>query len=268
MYRYKLSFAYIGTHFLGSQYQPGLRTVEGELSASFAKALKSKFSFIASGRTDAGVHADMQVGCLTIPNFIPPDRLLYCLGKCTPEDIILRAIEPVAEGFHPRFSARCREYHYLYTPERQALPLIYRPFVAQGIGVRDFDVVRPLLSALVGRHDFAAFRCVGSSEKSTRKTVFSCDMMSDSFVTPFSGSLDVVRFRIVADSFLYRMVRCILGALFEVMADPDKAELFLDSLSFGKKVIDYGLAPAKGLTLVRVGYENPVVGNWKGDSDD
>ena len=268
MHSYKLIFSYIGTHFFGSQYQPGLRTVEGEISDSFAKALKSEFSFVVSGRTDAGVHAEAQVGRLRILNKIPPERLLYCLRRCLPDDIVLCSVVEVDEDFHPRFSARYREYHYLYTPHREALPLVYNSCVAQGVGGENYESVSSLLAALVGSYDFTAFRCLGSSEKSTRKTVFSCDMIPDSFVTPFSGSLDVVRFRIVADSFLYRMVRCILGALFEVMKDPDKAALFLDSLHFGKKRIDYELAPAKGLTLVSVGYRNPLMGNWKGDSGD
>ncbi len=242
--------------------------MEGEISIAFAKALKSEFSFVVSGRTDAGVHAEAQVGRLRILNKIPPGNLLHCLRRCLPDDIVLISVALVDGAFHPRFSARYREYHYLYTPHRDVLPFVYKPYIAQGVGSADCHVVSPLLTALVGCHDFTGFRCLGSSEKSTRKTVFSCDMIPDSFVTPFSGSLDVVRFRIVADSFLYRMVRCILGALFEVMADPDKAELFLDSLHFGKKRIDYELAPAKGLTLVGVGYRNPLMGNWKGDSGD
>jgi len=268
LHSYKIKFSYIGTHFFGSQYQPGLRTVEGAISDSFARALKSEFSFVVSGRTDAGVHAEAQVGRLRILNNIPPERLLYCLRRCLPDDIVLYSVMYVDEDFHPRFSACYREYHYLYTPHRDALPFVYNAFVAQGVGGENHEPISPLLASLIGSHDFAAFRCLGSSEKSTRKTVFSCDMIRDSFVTPFSGSLDVVRFRIVADSFLYRMVRCILGALFEVMKDPDKAALFLDSLHYGKKVIDYELAPAKGLVLVGVGYRDPFVGNWKGDSGD
>ena len=261
-------FSYIGTHFYGSQYQPGVRTVDGEIKQACEKGLRTAFSFVSSGRTDTGVHADGQVARLRIPYQIPGEGLLRCLADFLPDDIVLKAVFPADDDFHPRFSARFREYHYLYTPILGGAPFFARPFVAHGVGPVDFDSVRPLLSARVGCHDFVAFRCMGSTEKSTRKTVFSCDMIRDSFVTPFSGSLDVVRFRIVADSFLYRMVRCILGALFEVMKDPDKAALFLDSLHSGKKVIDYELAPAKGLVLVSVGYRDPFVGNWKGDSGD
>jgi len=260
LHSYKIIFSYIGTRFSGSQYQPGLRTVDGEINLACAKALKTDFSFTASGRTDTGVHAAGQVGRLRIPHEIPAEGLLRCLADFMPDDIVLHAVFPVDKVFHPRFSARSREYHYLYTEANGGAPFSGRPFVLHGLGPVDFNSVQPLLGALVGCHDFAAFRCMGSSEKSTRKTVFSCDMITDSFATPFSGSVDVVRFRIVADSFLYRMVRCLIGALFEVMRHPGKAELFLQSLHFGKKVMSYTLAPAKGLTLVRVGYENPVVG--------
>ena len=268
MHSYKLSFAYTGTHFSGSQYQPSLRTVEGEINKSCDKALGIPFSFVTSGRTDAGVHAAQQVGRLRIANYIPPDRLRACLSNCFPQDIVLEEVVSVDAYFHPRFSARFREYHYLYTLDAARVPFCAKPFIQEDLGVRDFNVVKPLLNALLGTYDFSGFRCLGSTEKSTRKTVFSCDMMSHSFVTPFSGSVDVVRFRIIADSFLYRMVRCLVGALFEVMRHPDKAELFLDNLHFGKRVMNYTLAPAKGLTLVRVGYEKPVVCNGKGDSSD
>jgi len=245
-----------------------VRTVDGEIKQACEKGLRTAFSFVSSGRTDTGVHAEGQVARLRIPHQIPADGLLRCVADFLPDDIVLQAVFPVDDDFHPRFSARFREYHYLYTTLPGGAPFSARPFLAHGVGPVDFDAVRPLLSALVGCHDFVAFRCMGSTEKSTRKTVFSCDMMSDSFVTPFSGSVDVVRFRIVADSFLYRMVRCLIGALFEVMRHPGKAELFLENLHFGKRVMSYTLAPAKGLTLVRVGYEKPVVGNGKGDSND
>lgn len=268
MHSYKLVFSYIGTLFFGSQYQPGQRTVDGEIRLACAKALRTDFSFTSSGRTDTGVHAAAQVGRLRIPHEIPAAGLLRCLSDFMPDDIILHEVVAVDSGFHPRFLARSREYHYLYSEMQAGVPFFARPFVVHGLGPVDFNLIQPLLAALVGVHDFSAFRCLGSTEKSTRKTVFSCDMMSDSFVTPFSGSVDVVRFRIVADGFLYRMVRCLIGALFEVMRHPGKAELFLENLHFGKRVMSYTLAPAKGLTLVRVGYEKPVVGNGKGDSND
>lgn len=259
LYKYKLVFSYIGTHFQGSQYQPSLRTVEGVIRQACCRALKTSFVFLASGRTDAGVHAEGQVGSLEISDYIPDSRLVYCLNRCMPEDVVIHSVSLVGEAFHPRFSARWREYHYLYTSSRAPLPGYCLPFVAQVKDSDAIETVRPLLKAVCGTHDFRAFRCLGSSEKSTRKTVFSCDMIEDSFVTPFSGSVDVVRFSIVADSFLYRMVRCLLGALFEVMREPDKVSLFLDSLHSGEKKINYALAPAKGLTLVRVGYEKPIV---------
>jgi tRNA pseudouridine38-40 synthase len=263
LHNYKLVFSYTGTHFFGSQYQPGRRTVEGEFSKSIKKALGLPFSFLASGRTDAGVHAAGQVASLRISQKIPPERLLRCLAHCMPPDIVLQNVFLEDFHFHPRFSARLREYHYLYTTSKKSLPFSCSEFVTQIPFNVGFESVNSLLTAIQGTHDFSAFRCLGSTEKSTRKTVFSCDMINDSFVTPFSGSVDVVRFRIVADSFLYRMVRCLMGALFEVMRHPGKAELFLDNLHFGKKVMTYALAPAKGLTLVRVGYENPINGNWE-----
>lgn len=248
---------------MGSQSQPGLRTVEGVFRDAIGRALKTEFSFLVSGRTDAGVHAEGQVGCIKIPNVIPSENLLYCLRKCLPEDIVLHEIVPVSDGFHPRFSARYREYHYLYVPQGVVLPLVLQPFVLKTrIFSENIAFVAPLLQKMVGTHDFAPFRCLGSSEKSTRKTVFSCDMITNPFTVPFFGNVDVVRFCIKADSFLYRMVRSIMGALFEVMQFPDKSALFLESLESGNRVLTYALAPAKGLTLFQVGYENPI-GVWE-----
>ena len=111
--RYFMTFSYDGSDFNGYQKQPKGRTVQGELESVLKKINGDKdVSVVASGRTDAGVHAISQKAHFDLENKIEVDKLFHSLNSMLPDDIYVKTIEEVGENFHARFDVTSKEYVY------------------------------------------------------------------------------------------------------------------------------------------------------------
>jgi tRNA pseudouridine38-40 synthase len=237
--RYRARVEYDGTDFAGYQFQPGARTVQGDLEAALARLSGGRRLRVdGAGRTDAGVHAIGQVIAFTYDGRLSTAELGRALDALLPADVAIHGLRRAPAGFHPRFAARYREYRYTVwngprSPLRERLAL----------GVRDpLDTVAMARAgqALIGRHDFSAF---GATDRQPVRTLHWVRVRR-------TGSLVTVD--VAADAFLRGMVRRIMALLLEVGRGKMDDSAVAATLVAGRPAFDGAMAPAKGLCLRHV----------------
>jgi tRNA pseudouridine38-40 synthase len=240
---YRLLIAYDGTEFHGWQKQPGCRTVQGVLEAALAALFGvDEVTLQGAGRTDAGVHARGQVASFRAETPIPGCALKHALGPRLPRDVRVLASAGAAGDFDARRSARARRYSYrlLRTEDPLEERFAWRPRRWPEPGGLDAAT-----RVLVGRRDCSSFRSTGSSESNPV-----CDVTTARWTT-WDGGL---RFEVVADHFLYHMVRSIVGTALEVSTAADPAGRMLAVIEAGERAAAGPTAPAHGLCLEEVMY--------------
>lgn len=242
--RYRATLAYDGTAYHGFQRQANAPTVQGRVEAALECIGSRAVTLIGAGRTDAGVHATGQVIAFDLDWRHAPEALCRALNANLPPDIAVRGVQEAAPGFHPRYDARSRSYEYrLYVaPVRDPL----RRWRAWHLD-RPLDVpaMQQAAHRLVGTRDFGAFGSPPQGENAVR-TVFEAHWEDG------PGQEHV--FTIVADAFLYRMVRTIVATLVEVGQGRMTPETFREVLAACERGRAAPPAPPHGLTLVAVNY--------------
>ena len=242
----RLTLAYDGTDFHGwaTQRDASIRTIEGELTSHLERILRDHVKLSAAGRTDAGVHARGQVASFRTASGVEPDRLRKALNSAlAPEVVVIRASR-APDGFDARFSASAREYRYRIREADTPDPFTAR-FVWDRRGRLPLAPMRAAARLLVGEHDFRSFCRHPGGDRSTARRLS---------VLVVRRRAEVLEVRAVADSFLHQMVRSLVGTLVAVgegKLEPDSMPAVLaarDRSAAGR------LAPARGLTLERVGY--------------
>jgi tRNA pseudouridine38-40 synthase len=246
MARYKLTLAYDGSDFSGSQRQAGRRTVQAELERALRMVGWSGSSVALAGRTDAGVHAAGQVAAVDLDWGHGEDRLRDALNSNLAADVVVAGIEVASGGFHPRFDAASRRYQYRVYCQATRDPLRDRMAWRVWPPVT-FDTLSRAAHVFLGRHDFGAFGSAPRKDGGTTRTVTT---------SRWTGSDAEWKFEVAANGFLYRMVRRMVFVQIAVaQARCDEGSVVL-ALASGKRPPDLpaGLAPPGGLTLVGVDY--------------
>jgi tRNA pseudouridine38-40 synthase len=244
--RYAGLVEYDGTEFAGWAAQPGVRTVERTLSEALRTVLRQRVKMSVAGRTDAGVHASGQVVSFEAETELEPPVVAYKTTAVLPEDLALRRCVAAVEGFDARKSAKSRSYEYRIVNDRVRSPLERRRaiYVARDL---DFDLLQNAAKLVRGTHDFRAF-----TPSKTYHVRF-VRIVTES-VWEWSG--DLLIYKVTADSFLYGMVRTLVGTMLEV-ADGGRGMASFERLLSGGERSEAGPAVAsKGLTLAGVGYED------------
>lgn len=253
-FRLRLDIAYDGTNFSGWSKQPERRTVQREVESALQKLTRVPVETVVAGRTDAGVHATGQVVHVDIPDLeIGPyskkydwniDELPYRLNRILDEDVRIVSASIAPLGFHARFSALRRYYHYKIIDNNRPILPMRRFDVAPWYRPLDVDVMNQASALLVGENDFAAF-CKFRQGGTTIRT-----LEKFSWIRNEEGLLA----EIVADAFCYSMVRNLVGAVVCVADGRFPAEWVKEVLDNRKRVSDSLVFPSRGLTLVHVDY--------------
>ncbi len=244
--RFQARLAYDGTGFYGSQYQPQRRTVQGELQRALRKIGWQGQTVYFAGRTDAGVHAAGQVIAFNMKWDHTEQELNRALNAVLPQDIAAAQIRRTRPDFQPRYEARSREYHYriLISPNRDPLQERYCWRVWPELDLRQ---MKKGSRVLIGSHDFAA---LGSPHQPGGSTVRRIDRAA------WQKQGNLLVFEITGNAFLYHMVRRIVMALVKIGQGREPARRMSSYLEDPGEPPAPGLAPARGLTLVKVNYKN------------
>ena len=242
----KLLIEYEGTAYRGWQIQPGGQTVQEVLERALTTALREPVRVRGAGRTDAGVHACGQVAVARVSR-VPDDlgRLLRSLNALTPDDIAVRDLAVVDDGFDPRRAARSRVYEYRIWNDPAASPF-WRRWAWHVPLPLDAAAMAAEVGVLVGEHDFAAFRAADAEPvRSTVRRVLESHLAVDR---------PLLVYRIEATAFLKHMVRNVVGTLIDVGRGERQAGALAAVLAGGDRTRAGATAPAHGLVLVNVRY--------------
>ena len=246
MTKYAGLVEYDGTEFAGWAAQPGMRTVEGTLAEALRIVLRQPVKLSVAGRTDTGVHASGQVTSFEAETEMEPPALAYRTTAILPQDLALRRCVGAGEGFDARKDARSRSYEYriVNAPVRSPLRRRRAIYVARKL---DFDLLQKAAELVRGTHAVRAFTPARTYHVRFQRVV------TDS---AWERSGDLLVYHVTADSFLYGMVRTLVGTMLEV-AEGKREMASLERLLAGGERSEAGPAlSSRGLTLVGVGYEN------------
>ncbi|MEV4764986.1 tRNA pseudouridine(38-40) synthase TruA [Micromonospora chokoriensis] len=248
--RLRLDVSYDGTDFSGWAAQPTRRTVAGVLVETLDLVLGAGTAtgLTVAGRTDAGVHATGQVCHLDLPADVWREhegRLLRRLARLLPTDVRVRAMTEVSADFDARFSATFRRYEYRVTDAPFGAEPLRRHEVLAWPKPLDLAALNAAAAGLVGEHDFAAY-CRRKENATTLREVTRLDWRRDP-----DGILVAT---VQADAFCQAMVRSLVGALLVAGDGRRPVEWPGSLLTEQVRSSEVTVAPARGLTLVAVGY--------------
>ncbi len=240
----KIVLEYDGSSYYGWQRQPRHPTVQELVEDGLHRLFRNRIKVRAAGRTDTGVHAKGQVISFLTSGSIPVPAIKPALNSYLPADIKVKKAQEVRLDFHAQRCALSRLYRYIIYNHPFPSPF-YRNFSWHVPFSLQIENMREGSRHLIGSHDFSSFLAQGSPVYSPvreiKKVVF--------FV---KGRLIVIY--VSADSFLYRMVRNIIGTLAEVgrkRLSPIEVKKILDARD---RAAGGPTAPPRGLCLVRVRY--------------
>lgn len=247
--RFAIGVEFDGRDFRGWQtQQEGVASVQLALEQAISRVANHPVVVHAAGRTDAGVHASGMVAHFDTVAKREERNWLMGVNTLLPESIALRWITPVPDSFHARFQAKARRYHYIiYNAPRRSSHLAgratwyYHPLDASRMQIA--------AQALVGIHDFSAFRAVACQSNRPVRDVHFIDVEQ-------RGPL--IRLDIQADGFLHHMVRNIVGVLLPIgqgLAEPSWAA---EVLASGDRTLGGVTAPPDGLYFVDAYYDCPL----------
>lgn len=208
--RLALGLSYNGQAYQGWQSQPSGRTVQDRLEAALARFTQSRITTLCAGRTDAGVHALMQVVHFDTPLERAAFSWVRGVNSHLPSDIAVQWAHLVPAEFHCRASAIARRYAYvlLQSPVR---PSVEAGRVGWTMAPLDGDAMRAAAGRLLGEHDFSSFRASACQARSPVKTLRRIEISRRS-----ACDATYWRFEFEADAFLHHMIRNIMGCLVAV----------------------------------------------------
>ena len=236
---------YHGGWFRGWQSQPNRQGVQDHLEAALAQIAGEQVRLHAAGRTDAGVHALMQVAHFETTAVRPLQAWVRGTNAHLPPWVRVRWAHPVADDFHARFSARARSYQYvLYNhavaPATQhgRVGWYHRPLL--------LDVMQQAAACLIGEHDFSAFRASECQAKTPVRTMFTAEVTRQ-------GAFFIFSFE--ANACLQHQIRNMVGALVYVGQEKLSVQAFADLLRQQDRTLSPPTFMPDGLYFTGVQYD-------------
>lgn len=266
-----LYIRYDGRDFCGYQAQQNGPSVQAALNAATEDLFGHPCDVTGCSRTDSGVHARMfcvtvaKKGCPSLMTAIPPDRVPRALNVRLPDSIsVLRALT-VPDDFHARYAVSSKEYIYrmLCTPERDPFEVGRAWHLPHPVSEQAFTAMQTAAAHFIGKRDFSACMAAGSHVADTIRHVMDARITRRPTDSPDADGC-LIEFCVRADGFLYHMVRIMVGTLADVSAgrmDPASIPARLESCDRAQMG---RTAPACGLYLNRVFYDDPDIPGYHG----
>lgn len=242
--RIALGVEYSGQHYFGWQRQQDMPTVQGKLESALSKIAAHPVSVTCAGRTDAGVHATGQVVHFDVEVERAEPAWTLGVNSNLPSDVTVRWSHPVSSDFDARFSATARRYRYVIynSPTRPGIlsggvTHIYHPL--------DVERMQAAAPALLGEHDFSAFRAAHCQSNTPFRELQSIDVQRRG---------DYILIEVKANAFLHHMVRNIVGSLIVIGQGEQPVEWLAQLLAGRDRTKAAATAKPNGLYLVDVTY--------------
>lgn len=241
--RYAIGVQYQGTHYFGTQSQDGLPTIQYALEQALSAVANTPISVSAAGRTDKGVHAVEMVFHFDTDAIRPEHGWLMGANVHLNPDIRIMWVAPVADDFDARASAVARTYHYYISCGHKGAHA--RELVTANFHELDVSAMHISAQALVGEHDFSAFRASACQAHHPRRYLSAISVCRIG---------DLIKISVTANAFLHHMVRNIVGTLLRVGEGVEDLEFVGRVLSSRDRKLAGRTAPATGLYMVHVHY--------------
>ena len=273
----RMTLAYDGTGYCGWQRQPNGIALQAIVEKALTEFTGEPIRVVASGRTDAGVHAVGQVIGFTTEATTPCHGFLHGLPRYLPDEVVVRDVQDASPGFNARYDAKKKWYRYVIHNCPIRIPFLRDAVLWQRARL-DHDAMHAAVQVLVGTHDFRCFETQWPNRSSSVRTVFRASVtrtagwnawgttnldsharITESHPTPVQQQYSSIEppflcFDIEADGFLYNMVRAIVGTLIHVGRGRWTPEDMRRILGAGDRTHAGETAPPQGLYLMRVDY--------------
>ena len=264
----RLRLAYDGTRYVGWQVQPNGQSVQACLEQAIEHLTGFATRVTAAGRTDSGVHAVGQVANFSTASNIPCSNIRSGLQHFLPDEIVVVEVDEVSEEFHATYSATGKWYRYVIHNARPRHPFLgHYPWPDRA--APDTQAMQAAAERLIGPHDCRAFETQHPNRASSVRSVDRLDVTRhDQFSTwslwpidtePITDNGPFIWIDIAADGFLYNMVRAITGTLVQVGRGRMTADQLAAVLADGTRDDAGETAPACGLYLMRVEYDEKTI---------
>lgn len=235
---------YDGSGFSGWQRQEQTRTVQAAVEEALSRVADEPIQVTVAGRTDTGVHALAQVIHFDTSAARSDYSWVRGANSNLPADVALLWTGPVDEGFHARFSATGRHYHYVIL-NRPIRPTYLARHVTHEYRLLDVKAMQQAAKHLVGEHDFTSFRATECQAKSPVRELREIEVTRHG---------EFIHVRAHANAFLQHMVRNIAGVLMTIGAGEREPDWAKEVLAARDRRAGGVTAAADGLYLVSVTY--------------
>lgn len=241
----KLTIEYDGKEYKGWQKQPTKLNIQGEIEKAIQSITgEEEIELIASGRTDAGVHALAQVANFKTNSNIEIEKFPIAINSKLKKSIIIKKAEEVNERFHSRYNCKKKTYKYVINNSKQG-SAIYRNLECQIPTKLDVTLMEKAIKYFEGEHDFKGFKSSGTSSKNSVRTIYNAKIKKQG---------DYIYIELTGNGFLYNMIRIIAGTLVEVGLGKIKPEEISNIIKSGDRNRAGKTLPPQGLFLVKVYY--------------
>ena len=259
--RYAALISYDGTEFAGWQRQKNAVSVQEVLENALKTAFNKEITVTASGRTDAGVHAEGQVCHFDADLTLPADKFPEAVNRFLPDGVSLLKSAAAKDGFDANRMAKRKTYRYSFYVYPQKLSLKERYSLRLDAAPSIGKLCRAA-AMMEGEHDFKAFCAANSSVKTTVRTVY--EARAEEKESVFAGEkIREIDFYVTGNGFLYNMVRTMAGELLALAEGRRTEESLRLAFETGNRNLLDKTMPAKGLTLVSVDYGYDLFGKEK-----
>ena len=243
----RLTIEYDGKDFNGWQKQPNKLNIQGEIERAIELITgEENIDLIASGRTDAGVHALGQVANFKTNNeSIPIEKFAVALNTKLKRSIRIKKAEEVDERFHSRYTCKRKTYRYIIN-NNECESAIYRNFEYHMPIKLNIEAMQKAVTYFEGEYDFKAFKASGTSSKSSVRKIYLAEVKK--------ADENRIYIELTGNGFLYDMVRIIAGTLVDVGMGKTKPEEIPEIIKQGDRKLAGKTLPPSGLFLMKVEY--------------